>query len=103
MRSGRAQSGAVPPESSGRDARHATASPGDHDGDYRSAIAFCRSAGSVDLVVAATAELQGLTLLYRDRDFECIAAVTGQAPVVRPRCRQMSQGRVSAAPRKSRP
>ena len=30
-------------------------------------------------MVAATAELQGLTLLHRDRDFECIAAVTGQA------------------------
>ncbi|MFI7318062.1 PIN domain nuclease [Streptomyces venezuelae] len=38
-----------------------------------------RSAGPVDLVVAATAELQGLTLLHRDRDFECIAGVTGQA------------------------
>lgn len=38
-----------------------------------------RSAGAVDLVVAATAELRGLTLLHRDRDFECIAAVTGQA------------------------
>lgn len=38
-----------------------------------------RSAGPVDLLVAATAELQGLTLLHRDRDFECIAAVTGQA------------------------
>lgn len=38
-----------------------------------------RSAGAVDLVVAATAELQGLTLPHRDRDFECIAAVTGQA------------------------
>ena len=37
------------------------------------------SAGAVDLVVAATAELQGLTLLHRDRDFEVIAAVTGQA------------------------
>ncbi|MEV0491134.1 PIN domain nuclease [Streptomyces atratus] len=37
------------------------------------------SAGAVDLVVAATAELQGLTLLHRDHDFECIAAVTGQA------------------------
>ncbi|MFI9584402.1 PIN domain nuclease [Streptomyces sp. NPDC052236] len=37
-----------------------------------------RSAGAVDLVVAATAELQGLTLLHRDHDFECIAAVTGQ-------------------------
>ncbi|MEU1735955.1 PIN domain nuclease [Streptosporangium sp. NPDC020145] len=42
-----------------------------------------RSAGPVDLVIAATAELQGLTLLHRDRDrdrdFECIARVTGQA------------------------
>lgn len=37
-----------------------------------------RSAGPVDLVVAATAELHGLTLLHRDRDFNCIAAVTGQ-------------------------
>jgi predicted nucleic acid-binding protein len=32
----------------------------------------------VDLVAAATAGLQGLTLLHRDHDFECIAAVTGQ-------------------------
>ncbi|MFE7133083.1 PIN domain nuclease [Streptomyces sp. NPDC057638] len=38
-----------------------------------------RGAGPVDLVVAATAELQGLTLLHRDRDFDCIASVTGQA------------------------
>jgi predicted nucleic acid-binding protein len=38
-----------------------------------------RSAGPVDLLVAATAELQGLTLLHRDHDFECVAAVTGQA------------------------
>jgi predicted nucleic acid-binding protein len=38
-----------------------------------------RSAGPVDLVIAATAELQGLTLLHRDHDFDCIATVTGQA------------------------
>ncbi|AKG43892.1 twitching motility protein PilT [Streptomyces xiamenensis] len=38
-----------------------------------------RSAGAVDHVDAATAELQGLTLLHRDHDFECIASVTGQA------------------------
>jgi predicted nucleic acid-binding protein len=38
-----------------------------------------RSAGAVDLILAATAELQGLTLLHRDHDFESIAAVTGQA------------------------
>ncbi|APU41461.1 MULTISPECIES: PIN domain nuclease [unclassified Streptomyces] len=37
-----------------------------------------RSAGAVDLVVAATAELQGLTLLHCDHDFEGIAALTGQ-------------------------
>ena len=37
-----------------------------------------RSAGSVDLVVAATAELQGLTLLHHDHDFDVVARVTGQ-------------------------
>jgi hypothetical protein len=31
-----------------------------------------------DLVVAATAELAGLTVLHVDKDFELIAAVTGQ-------------------------
>jgi len=38
-----------------------------------------RSAGPVDLVVAATAELHGLTLLHHDSDFDVIAGVTGQA------------------------
>jgi predicted nucleic acid-binding protein len=38
-----------------------------------------RSAGSVDLLVAATAEAHGLTLLHYDRDFERVAAVTGQS------------------------
>ncbi|MFJ6541024.1 PIN domain nuclease [Streptomyces sp. NPDC091385] len=37
-----------------------------------------RSAGTVDLLVAATAELQGLTVLHYDNDFETIASVTGQ-------------------------
>lgn len=37
-----------------------------------------RSAGAADLVIAATAELHDLTLLHCDRDFECVAAVTGQ-------------------------
>lgn len=37
-----------------------------------------RSAGPVDLLIAATAELQGLTLLHYDRDFETIAAHTTQ-------------------------
>lgn len=35
-----------------------------------------------DLVIAATAELAGLTVLHLDKDFEIIAAVTGQ-PVER--------------------
>ena len=35
-------------------------------------------AGPVDLVVAATAELHGLTLLHHDRDFNVVARVTGQ-------------------------
>ena len=37
-----------------------------------------RSAGPVDLVLTATAELQGLALLHHDRDFDIIARVTGQ-------------------------
>jgi predicted nucleic acid-binding protein len=37
-----------------------------------------RSTGPVDLVIAATAELSGLTLLHHDHDYDTIAAVTGQ-------------------------
>ena len=37
-----------------------------------------RSAGPVDLLIAATAERQRLTVLCDDRDFETVAAVTGQ-------------------------
>ncbi|MGK5521886.1 PIN domain nuclease [Micromonospora sp. URMC 107] len=37
-----------------------------------------RSAGAVDLLIAATAEHQGLSLLHYDRDFDQIAEVTGQ-------------------------
>ena len=40
-----------------------------------------RSAGTVDLLVAATAELHALTLVHYDHDFEQITAVTGQAMV----------------------
>ena len=31
-----------------------------------------------DLIIAATAELAGLTVLHLDKDFDLIAAVTGQ-------------------------
>lgn len=31
-----------------------------------------------DLIIAATAELAGLTVLHVDKDFEIIASVTGQ-------------------------
>jgi predicted nucleic acid-binding protein len=41
-----------------------------------------RAASIPDLVIAATAELTSLTLLHLDKDFELIAAVTGQ-PVER--------------------
>jgi len=41
-----------------------------------------RSAGVVDLMLAANAELSGLTVLHDDKDFECVARVTGQ-PVLR--------------------
>lgn len=37
-----------------------------------------RSAGAVDLLVAATAKAHGLTLLHYDHDFEQVAKVTGQ-------------------------
>ncbi|MFF3996341.1 PIN domain nuclease [Streptomyces cyaneofuscatus] len=37
-----------------------------------------RSAGPVDLLLAATAEQSGLTLLHHDHDFETIARTTGQ-------------------------
>lgn len=37
-----------------------------------------RSAGPVDLLIAATAERNGLTVLCDDRDSLTVAAVTGQ-------------------------
>ncbi|MEN3305984.1 MAG: hypothetical protein V7603_2186 [Micromonosporaceae bacterium] len=37
-----------------------------------------RTAGTVDLLTAACAEVNGLTVLHYDRDFDAIAAVTGQ-------------------------
>jgi hypothetical protein len=41
-----------------------------------------RSAGPVDLLVAAVAELSGLTLLHCDRDYETIARHTGQPTLI---------------------
>ena len=32
-----------------------------------------------DLIIAATAELAGLTILHVDKDFEVVAAITGQS------------------------
>ena len=37
-----------------------------------------RSAGPVDLLIAATAERERLTVLCDDRDFQAIARMTGQ-------------------------
>jgi predicted nucleic acid-binding protein len=37
-----------------------------------------RSAGAVDLLIAATAERERLVVLCDDRDFESVAGVTGQ-------------------------
>ena len=37
-----------------------------------------RSAGPVDLLIAATAERERLTVLCDDRDYQTVAAVTGQ-------------------------
>ncbi len=38
-----------------------------------------RSAGVADLLIAATAEIEGLTVLHYDADFDVIASVTGQS------------------------
>lgn len=38
-----------------------------------------RAVSVPDLIVAATAELAGLTVLHDDKDFDLIAATTGQA------------------------
>lgn len=40
-----------------------------------------RSAGTVDLLVAATAELHALTLVHYDHDFDQVVEVTGQTSV----------------------
>jgi predicted nucleic acid-binding protein len=40
---------------------------------------YHRAASVPDLLLAATAELAGLTVLHLDKDFELIAQVTGQA------------------------
>ncbi|HWS39539.1 MAG TPA: PIN domain nuclease [Actinoplanes sp.] len=37
-----------------------------------------QSAGVVDLLLAATAEFNGMTILHYDRDFETVARVAGQ-------------------------
>lgn len=42
-----------------------------------------RAPGIPDLIIAAIAELAGLTLLHLDEDFELIAGISGQ-PVERP-------------------
>jgi predicted nucleic acid-binding protein len=58
-----------------------------HDGAYERAndvqqmlteTGAHRSAGAVDLLIAATAERERLTVLCEDRDYLTIAAVTGQ-------------------------
>jgi predicted nucleic acid-binding protein len=40
-----------------------------------------RSAGAVDLLVAAAAELHSLVLLHYDRDFDQLAEVSGQGTI----------------------
>jgi predicted nucleic acid-binding protein len=37
-----------------------------------------RAAGPADLLIAACAELHGVSMLHYDRDFDTIAAITGQ-------------------------
>jgi predicted nucleic acid-binding protein len=58
-----------------------------HDGAYARArdiqqrmteVGSHRSAGAVDLLIAATAERERLTVLCDDRDYLTVAAITGQ-------------------------
>jgi predicted nucleic acid-binding protein len=42
-------------------------------------VAATAPSGAADLLLAAVAERAGLTMLHRDRDFDQIAAITGQA------------------------
>jgi predicted nucleic acid-binding protein len=37
-----------------------------------------RAVSVPDLLIAATAELTGLTVLHRDKDFDLVAEITGQ-------------------------
>jgi len=46
--------------------------------DELAAAAQHQGPGAIDLLVAATAELSGLTLLHYDRDFQTIARITRQ-------------------------
>jgi predicted nucleic acid-binding protein len=41
-------------------------------------VARCARPQVPDLIIAAAAELAGLTVLHYDHDFELIASVTGQ-------------------------
>lgn len=59
-----------PPDRAGRRRQPPAGMPG-KKGEHR-------SAGPVDLLVAAAAEEAELTLLHYDRDFETIARTTGQ-------------------------
>ena len=78
LRIGKTRSGICGPPSAGwRSTTARTPAPGRYKAT--SPPWASRSAGPVDLVVAATAELLGLTLLHHDRDFATIAGVTGQA------------------------
>jgi predicted nucleic acid-binding protein len=55
-----------------------------HAADVQAALTMRgkhRSAGAVDLLIAATAELHTLTLVHYDRDFDQITNITG-APAV---------------------
>jgi len=50
-----------------------------HEVQHELAKRSClRSAGPIDLLVAATAELEGLTVLHYDADFDTVAKVTDQ-------------------------
>lgn len=63
------------------ESRRLRRSTGKDDGPGMTARGTHRSAGTVDLLLAATAALSGVTPVYYDHDFDEIVKVTGQPAI----------------------
>ena len=49
-----------------------------HDSTLQLLQKLGSTASNADLLIAATAELNGLTVLHKDKDFNLVAGITGQ-------------------------